>query len=546
MSDEMNKYQSTPGFMLYSDLISNIEQGRIKIPQFQRRFVWNLEETASLIDSILKGYPIGTFIIWETYDRLRSIRNIGDFCLPDTPEGSAVQYVLDGQQRMTSLYVALKGVKLKNEDGIITDYSEIYVNLKANAGEPVVVTDKSEYDESQLIRFVDLLQGSLSLVIHNYASYIDEIDMFRKAVQTYQFSKIDVKNAPIDVATEIFTRINVGGKPLTLFEIMAAKTYDEGKQFDLSEKYSELIERLQTVDYETVSSSTVLQAVSACLSGDCTRKGILHLKKEDFIKVWNNVTDAMEITVDYFRSFYKVPVSQILPYDALIVPFTYYFYKHHDTPVGIQQNLLQDYFWRCVLTSRFSNAAETKLSQDVKQIDKILLEEQPTYDVPIDISVEYLRNHGYFSAGAAFIKGMLCILAYRQPVSFRNNAIVHIANDWLKQANSKNYHHFFPKAYMRKAHPEVEDWLVNHIGNITIVDDFLNKRSIRDRAPSKYISEYVMVNPNIETALNTHMISKEAGWGVMEDDYMCFLEKRLQWFNAELKNRVIITSSDRN
>ena len=245
------------------------------------------------------------------------------------------------------------------------------------------------------------------------------------------------------------------------------------------------------------------------------------------------------------RSFYKIPVSQLLPYDALLVPFTYYFFHHKDIPAGLQQDLLQDYFWRCVLTSRFSSAAETKLTQDVKQIDKILNDEQPVYDVPIDISAEFIRNHGYFSAGSAFIKGMLCLLAYQQPVSFQNNGIVHIANDWLKQANSKNYHHFFPKAYMRKVHPEVEDWLVNHIGNITIVDDFLNKRSIRDRAPSKYIREYKTQNADLEKALNSHLISTVPGWGVLEDEYQTFFQNRLNWFSKELKGRVIVTQADR-
>ena len=181
----------------------------------------------------------------------------------------------------------------------------------------------------------------------------------------------------------------------------------------------------------------------------------------------------------------------------------------------------------------------------MKLIDKILNNEQPVYDGPIDTSVEFIRNHGYFSAGSAFIKGMLCLLAYQQPVSYQNNGIVHIANDWLKQANSKNYHHFFPKAYMRKAHPEVDDWLVNHIGNITIVDDFLNKRSIRDRAPSKYISEYMAQNPNLEKALNSHLISAASGWGVLEDDYQTFFQNRLNWFCEELNKRVIVTQADR-
>ena len=545
MDNQVSQYQSLPGNMLYNNLIANIEQGQIKIPQFQRKFVCSIEETAGLIDSILKGYPIGTFIIWETNDRLRSIRNIGNFQFPDTPDGNTVQYVLDGQQRMTSLYVALRGAKLKDDNGQITDYSEIYVNLTAKSGDPLVLTDKTGYQDAQIIRFVDLLNGSLSLLLSKYKDYIDEIDAYRKAVQTYQFSKIDVKNAPIEVATEIFTRINIGGKPLTLFEIMAAKTYDEAKKFDLSEKYDTLVENLSNVDYDTISSSTVLQAVSVCLVKECTRKSILNLEKQKFIDIWPQVESAFESAVYYLRSFYKIPVSQLLPYDALLVPFTYYFFHHKDIPAGLQQDLLQDYFWRCVLTSRFSSAAETKLTQDVKQIDKILNDEQPVYDVPIDISAEFIRNHGYFSAGSAFIKGMLCLLAYQQPVSFQNNGIVHIANDWLKQANSKNYHHFFPKAYMRKVHPEVEDWLVNHIGNITIVDDFLNKRSIRDRAPSKYISEYMAKNADLEKALNSHLISTVPGWGVLEDEYQTFFQNRLNWFSKELKGRVIVTQADR-
>ena len=86
MDNQVSQYQSLPGNMLYNNLISNIEQGQIKIPQFQRKFVWSIEETAGLIDSILKGYPIGTFIIWEINDRLRSVRNIGNFQFPDTPD----------------------------------------------------------------------------------------------------------------------------------------------------------------------------------------------------------------------------------------------------------------------------------------------------------------------------------------------------------------------------------------------------------------------------------------------------------------------------
>ena len=92
-----------PNHYKYSRLISEIKNGQIKIPQFQRDFVWDLKGSAKLLDSIFKKYPIGAFIFWRTDNRLRSIRNIGNIDLPEPREGEFITYVLDGQQRITSL-----------------------------------------------------------------------------------------------------------------------------------------------------------------------------------------------------------------------------------------------------------------------------------------------------------------------------------------------------------------------------------------------------------------------------------------------------------
>lgn len=99
----------------FDDIFNDIEKGLIKIPQFQRDFVWSINQSAQLIDSILKGYPIGTFIFWKTKEELRSIRNIGNLKLLDIPKGDFVKYILDGQQRITSIYAAIKGAIVERE-----------------------------------------------------------------------------------------------------------------------------------------------------------------------------------------------------------------------------------------------------------------------------------------------------------------------------------------------------------------------------------------------------------------------------------------------
>jgi uncharacterized protein with ParB-like and HNH nuclease domain len=89
------------------------------------------KKSAQLVDSILKGYPIGTFILWKTKESLRTVRNIGGAKLPDTPPGDFVQHVLDGQQRLTSLYASVKGLQVERDERI-DDFSEMYVEDRSS------------------------------------------------------------------------------------------------------------------------------------------------------------------------------------------------------------------------------------------------------------------------------------------------------------------------------------------------------------------------------------------------------------------------------
>lgn len=532
-----------PQTKTFPNLLGAIEQGQIKIPQFQRDFVWTMQKSAGLIDSVIKGYPIGTFIFWRTKERLRSVKDIGKQVLPEPEQGEFVDYVLDGQQRLTSLFASLRGVILTREDGREDDFSKIFIDLEAQESDQIVITDIEGKDEKSLISVSKLLTGGLKLLVSYPEHYHDKLDTYKNRIESYQYSIIQVKDAPIEIATEIFTRINVGGKPLSLFEIMVAKTFDHEKQFDLAEKFQELVDNLKPFDYETISDATVLQIVSIILSKECKRQVILGLDKNDFVNTWDKAKDSIERTVEYFKNYYRIPVSQLLPYNALIAPFSYFFFYHPDKPTGDKQRFLEDFFWRCSLSGRYSSAVESKLAQDVKRIDQILSGELPSYDWSIDTSDEFIKNNGWFSAARSYIKAILCIYAYLQPKSFNDNSIVNISNYWLKQANSKNYHHFFPKAHLRKQN--YGEFRINHILNITIVDDFLNKREIKAKAPSKYMAKFRDVNPNLEATMKTHLIEDLDTFGIWDDDYDKFFDERAKVVSRELSKRVIKQDIDK-
>lgn len=536
--------QPEPGHLTFEQLKNKIDEGNIKVPQFQRKFVWKKEDAAKLLDSIVKGYPIGSFILWETKSRLRSVRNIGAITLPSAKDGEFVFYVLDGQQRITSIYASMLGVQIEKED-----YSQIYVDLKADVSQEIVILDVEDKATTEYITICELLKGKLSDIFLKYGQnqeILDKIDLYKTRFTTYQFPTIKISDVELDVATDIFTRINVGGKGLDTFEIMCAKTYDEVQDFDLYEKREQQLQEWNDIGYETISHSTVLQAISICLNGGCSRKDILNkIEKQEFIDIWDKIDVDFGKAIDYLKSALGISVSKLLPYDGLLVPFVYFFHRHPQTPNALENKYLKDYFWRCVLSNRFSNALESKLAQDVSHVvDSIIEQKQPQYEQGIDITYEFLKRNGVFSTGNALIKGLLCFLVEKKPRSFKNGIPVVIDNAWLSQGNSKNYHHFFPKNYMKRHQPLIEDMLVNHIANITIVDSYLNKGEIKDRAPSDYMRQYCENNEKIKETMETHLIGEFEEFGIWDDNYSAFFEKRLKKIAYQLKQEIVLTDMD--
>ena len=526
--------QPKPQPMKYDELVLDIKRGYLKIPQFQRDFVWEIEQTAQLLDSIIKNYPIGTFIFWKTRERLRAVKNIGSADLPPVPEGDAVQYILDGQQRIASLYASLEGLQVPRENKIL-DFKKIYIDLDKDVDtDDQIVVSEIPVDGNWITVHDLLSHKGISYFVDNFdRNCIEKIEIYRHRFQTYDFSTILVPEVSVDVAAEIFTRINTSGTPLSLFQIMVAKTYDEKMNFDLQEKYNELQEELESVRYDTIPDSTVLQCLSANIVKECTRKAILRLDKNSVIDTWDETVESIKGAIDYFRTFYHIPVSRILPYNALLVPFSCFFFLEKRKPDSNQEKMLQEYFWRSSLSYRFSSGVESKLGQDIARVSQIIDGKKPEYDFKIILNKEYIRNYG-FSTGDSYCKAILCLYASFQPRSFNNNSSIILDNSWLKISSSRNYHHFFPEAYLKKKLIENR----NVIANITLVDSNLNKREIGANPPSVYMSKFQKTNPDLDKTMKTHLIEDLDEFGVWKNDYDRFLDKRSELIADELQKRI--------
>ena len=533
----------------YESLFNEIDTGQIKLPMFQREFVWDKEQSAKLIDSILKGYPIGTFIFWRTKDELRSYKNLGNHELPKTPKGDYVQYVLDGQQRITSLYAIRRGIRLSKE-GREIDYKDIFIDLDydASTDDQITVTDQVEG------RRYESVHGLLSRPLGEFFRTLpqadaDKLEQYKAKLTGYDFSSITIKDYPIEIACEVFTRINTGGKPLSLFEILVAKTYDEAQGFDLAEKYDLLVSGsdddekcLSKAKFDTVSEAVITQCVAAIILKAVRSRDILKIPRETFIANWEAMKKALFMSVDFVRTELRVPVSQLLPYPAILVPLTYFFHKNGNKKPGPEDiSLLEQFFYWAGITYRYSSATESKIAEDLVRMDAIIGGGHPSYPLnELEVSTEAIIETE-FRAGNAFCKTILCLLAYQSPKSFDTNGIVVLDNSNLKIATSRNYHHFFPKKYLEERVPESKP---NLIANITLIDGYSNKHKIGKRPPKSYIAAFAKGNMKIVQTLKSHLVNDREAFGVDTNDYKLFIEKRSAAIASALNAKLSLGGSD--
>lgn len=518
----------------YESLFIEIDTGQIKLPMFQREFVWEKEQSAKLIDSILKGFPIGTFIFWKTKEELRSYKEIGYHKLPETPKGDHVQYILDGQQRITSLYAIRKGIRI-TKDGKEIDYRDIFIDLDhtSESDEQIVITEKlQDCDQSRYISVHRLLTSQITDLFEEFEkSKLKQIESYKNKLTNYDFSTITIKDYPIEIACEVFSRINTGGKSLTIFEVMVAKTYDESKNFDLAERYEILRDGaddekkcLVSAKFETLPESLIMQCVSAITQRAVRGRDILKIKRETFISNWTPMISSLFMTIDFIRSELRIPVSQILPYPALVIPIVYFFHSTKNKKPTIKQTrLLEQFFYWVGLTERYSSASDSKISEDFNKIDKIINNQTPDYSIQeLTITPDNIAET-YFSSGNSYCKSILCLLACQQPKSFDTNGSVILDNSNLKIASSRNFHHFFPKKYIEETNSEAQ---ANLIANITLIDGYSNKHRIGKKPPSDYINKFEADNEQMPETLKSHLIHDREKYGIDTNDYDLFISNR--------------------
>ena len=524
----------------YAVLFADIDAGRTKLPMFQRDFVWDKSQTAKLIDSILKGFPVGTFILWKTRDRFRHFRELGNLKLPEPPAGDSVQYVLDGQQRITSLYAVRKGLRITRE-GRVIDYKDIGIDLEAGSGAEDEVVYAEAPEGREPISVHDLLTKDVTDFDAYGKAERRKIHEYRAALTGHDFSVIEIPEYDIDTACEIFPRINTGGKELSLFEIMVAKTFDPDSGFDLEQKYRDLVEgdeegskSLTDASFETIPAITILQCIAAHLKDGIHHGNILRLDRQAVIDCWPHVKETIFAAIDHMQSHLGVAVSRILPYPVLLVAFSRFFDRNKLKPANHNETrYLAEYFFRAGLSNRYSSGVAVKMVADLQKMKSIAQGKRPSYKgEDLEITPDTFRTKT-FAINDAFSKTVLCMLASKGPRNLQTNGLIKLNNSWLRKSSSRNIHHIFPKAWVKK-HGK-PDWDANVIANIMFAGEHENQRVMTSKAPREYLEKLWGSRSGLANAMDSHFVGNACLNAIRSDDFNTFVRHRSKLLHETVK-----------
>jgi hypothetical protein len=263
------------------------------------------------------------------------------------------------------------------------------------------------------------------------------------------------------------------------------------------------------------------------------------LAKNSIIDKWDTAKLALEKSIDFVRATFGVQNSKLLPYDVLLVPIAYYYYKMGNEQMKPEhQKYLKDMFWRSALTGRFNNGTEGKLATDISMIDKFLNGNEYVPYIYINLSETYFKENGRFSLANSFTKAILCLFLANNPKRLDlSDSKIMTDDKQLLKCNGKNYHHFFPKAFMKKSGYS-DARIVDNVVNIIIVDDYTNKYKIKDKAPSIYINEMAKTNSKLDEALASHFIGDIDKFGIAENDYEKFYSARCKIIIAKIQSMI--------
>jgi len=502
-------------------ILSQIDLGSYALPEFQRGYVWNRDQVRKLMNSLYLGYPIGSLLVWVTSTDSNITR--GDGLL--TP--GSMNLILDGQQRITSLYGIIRGRPPAffqgNKDvftGLffnLTDETfEFYAPLKMkNNPSWINVTDLMQNGAGSYITSALAISQGDSNLLQQMMDKLNKLDKIKTVDLHIQQVAGDDKT--VDVVVEIFNNVNSGGTKLSKGDLALAKIcaqWSEARN-EMRKILSKLKESLYNFELEWL-----LRCTTVYLTGKPYFSELAGVPIDDFKSGLKETNKLIEQILNQIASRLGLDHDRVLG-SRYSIPLMVWYLKGQGGKLrsDADWNKLMYWYIHTFLWGRYAGSTESVLAQDLNVLNDgeginglIRLLRQNRGDLMVRP-----EDFWSWSTGARFYPLLYLLTRVNHAKDWGTG--VELSNALLGRSSTLEVHHIFPKSILYQ-HGYTKS-LVNALGNYA----FLTKQTngdISDDEPSAYLPRYMRENPG---SVESHWMPVDEVLYKIEN-YEMFLEKR--------------------
>lgn len=536
-----------------SFLLESIHNREIALPDFQRDFVWDPRETEELIESICQNFPAGSL--------LRIKNSAGFFFKPREFAGAAVlnghapsYLILDGQQRLTSLYQALFGAGSHRyfidlqailngddlEDSVFylrrNDAQKKYGEIQQQADALVfpfeTIFGSAGGFEVWLDAVLDLRPNKATLKADLRSAQKEWL----KPVEDYEFPMVTLGEAttPSAVCT-IFETLNRTGVKLSVFDLLVARFWSEDvKLRDLWEEAKDthaIIADFDVDPYYVLQSVAIFAAEGAA---SCKRKDVLRMTVGQIRKGWAPVVDALAEALHMLRNECGVILPQWLPYNTIVIPLAALLAHLNSTKgpaAAANRRRLRRWFWCSVFGQTYEKAPNSQSVKDYTEVIKWCGGGEPPAAVSgFSFDISALRQTT--PRQRAVYRGVIALLLRNGATDFHSDKP--ITASMVRELKIDD-HHVFPQGFLAEHRPTVTATQRDCVLNRTLIDKQTNIR-IGKRAPSDYLDEIRSVAgaKHLESLYRTHLLPGGAASPLIADNFEGFQDARQSLIESAL------------
>ncbi len=554
-----------------NSLIQNIDLGTIGLPDIQRPFVWKDTKVRDLFDSLYKGYPVGYFLFWENVDN-SGVKGIGT----DVKQKFANLLIVDGQQRLTSIYAVVKGhevirenydktkiliafnpldEKFENPDAAIRNDPRYLQNVSDIWAEDADIFDITDAFVENLKKHKDISAEDVKNIRKNFQKV--------KNLENYPFSVLEL-SSQIDEeqVADVFVRINSQGKTLnqadfilTLMSVfwdegrtnledfcrdarLPSKTYATPFNYIIIPKPDQMLRAAVGLAFRRAR----LQYIYSILRGKDLDSGLFSNDRRDIQFEKLKSAQAETLNIQNWHEFLKSIKQAGYNNESFIssnnnILYSYVFFLigkiDYKVDLYILKKLIARWFFMCSITGRYTGSPETAMEMDLAKLRPVhnaedfvasiteIIDSQLTPDfwnvtLPMDLGTSSFRSPSLFAYYASLnIHHALGLFSKLQ--------VKELLESGLKANKSAlERHHLFPKAWlMRNGITEQRDY--NQIANFALVE-WSDNIAISDKEPKVYLPIYEQRFSESELENMRYWHALPENW--VEMDYRNFLVQR--------------------